>query len=65
MKKTDLKNKTNKDLNKILADARVGLREFRFGLSGSKTKDIKKGRTLRKETARTLTELNFRKNSIK
>ncbi|MBU1046762.1 50S ribosomal protein L29 [Patescibacteria group bacterium] len=63
MKKIDLKNKTNKDLDKSLADARNGLREFRFGLSGSKTKDIKKGRALRKETARVLTELNSRVKS--
>lgn len=62
-KKTDLKNKTDKDLNKALSERRAELREFRFGLSGSKTKDIKKGRSLRKETARILTELNNRVKS--
>ena len=60
-KKIDLKKKTDKDLDKILAEKRAGLREFRFGLSGSKTKDIKKGRGLRKEIARAFTELNNRK----
>ena len=59
--KIDLKKKIDKDLNKALAEKRAGLREFRFGLSGSKTKDIKKGKNLRKETARILTEINNRK----
>ncbi len=62
-KKIDLKNKIDKDLEKLLSEKRAGLREFRFGLSGSKTKDIKKGRGLRKETARILTELNSRVKS--
>jgi len=62
MKKTDLKNKIDKDLNKTLSEKRAELREFRFGLSGSKTKNIKKGKNLRKEIARILTELNLRKS---
>ena len=62
-KKADLKNKIDKDLNKTLSDLRAELREFRFGLSGSKTKDIKKGKNLRKEIARILTELNKRVKS--
>ncbi len=61
VKKIDLKKKTDKDLDKLLVEKRAGLREFRFGLSGSKTKDIKKGKNLRKETARVLTEINNRK----
>jgi len=65
MKKTDLKKKIDKDLNKILSEKRTELREFRFGLSGSKTKDIKKGKNLRKEIARVLTELNLRKTEVK
>lgn len=56
----DLKKKTENDLNKALAEKRAELREFRFGLAGSKTKNIKKGRGLRKEIARVLTELNTR-----
>ena len=56
----DLKKKTENDLNKALAEKRVELREFRFGLAGSKTKNIKKGRGLRKDIARVLTELNTR-----
>ncbi|MFH1402422.1 MAG: 50S ribosomal protein L29 [Patescibacteria group bacterium] len=60
-KKTDLKNKIDKDLHKVLSEKRTGLREFRFGLSGSKTRNVKKGRNTRKEIARILTELNVRK----
>ncbi|MCK4386757.1 MAG: 50S ribosomal protein L29 [Candidatus Pacebacteria bacterium] len=56
----DLKKTTEKDLNKMLSDKRAELREFRFGLSGSKTTNVKKGRGLKKEIARVLTELNNR-----
>lgn len=65
MEKTDLKKKIDKDLNKALSEKRAELREFRFSLSGSKIKNIKKGRTLRKEIARILTELTSRKESSK
>ncbi|MCK4918212.1 MAG: 50S ribosomal protein L29 [Candidatus Pacebacteria bacterium] len=65
MEKTDLKKKIDKDLNKILSEKRTELREFRFSLSGSKIKNIKKGRSLRKEIARILTELTLRKGNSK
>lgn len=57
----DFKNKTDQDLNKTLSEKRAGLREFRFGLAGSKTKNIKKGKEIRKDIARVLTELNNRR----
>jgi len=60
MKKIDLKKKTVTDLNKALAEDRASLREFRFALSGSRTKDLKKGKNLKRNIARTLTELNAR-----
>jgi len=56
----DFKKKTDQDLNRILSEKRAGLREFRFGLAGSKTKNVKKGRETRKDIARVLTELNNR-----
>jgi len=60
MKKDTLKNKSDKDLAKKLADKRKELREFRFGVEGSKVKNIKEGRDTRREIARILTEIGSR-----
>ena len=57
----DFKNKTEKDLKKELNEKREALRDFRFGIAGSKVRDVKEGQNTRKEIARILTELNFRK----
>ena len=54
------KVKSNKDLIKTLNEKREVLRKFRFGISGSKTRDVKEGKNTRKEVARILTELNSR-----
>ncbi|OGD67210.1 hypothetical protein A2442_04205 [Candidatus Campbellbacteria bacterium RIFOXYC2_FULL_35_25] len=56
----DLNKKTEKELEKILADKRKDLREVRFGSSGSKDKNVKGRVNIRKETARILTELRIR-----
>lgn len=57
----DIKNQSEKDLMKIVADKRKALQSFRFGSSGSKTRNVKEGKGLRREIARALTELNSRK----
>lgn len=57
----DIKTKKDTDLHKELADKRKSLREFRFGVAGSKIKNIKEAKGLRKEISRILTELNIRK----
>ena len=54
------KEKNNKDLIKALNEKREMLRKFRFGISGSKTRDVKVGKNARKEVAQILTELNSR-----
>lgn len=54
----DFKNKTEKDLKKILADKRKALQTFRFSISGSKTRNVKEGKGLKKSIAQILTELN-------
>ncbi len=54
------KIKKESDLHKELAEKRKSLREFRFGVSGSKVKNIKEARNLRKEIARILTDLGSR-----
>ncbi len=60
MKNETLKNKTDKDLIKKLEDKRKQLRAFRFGVEGSKTKNIREGRNTRREIARILTEMKLR-----
>jgi ribosomal protein L29 len=64
MVKLDLKDKTNNDLQKLLAEKRKSLMNFRFELSGSKTKNIKKGRNLKREIAKILTKINESKKTI-
>ncbi|MEX0930101.1 MAG: 50S ribosomal protein L29 [Candidatus Paceibacterota bacterium] len=46
------------DLVKTLAEKRKDLREFRFNIAGTKTRDVKEGRNLRKDIARIHTALN-------
>lgn len=57
----EYKDKTIQDLNKIIREKREAIRAFRFGSTGSKTKNVKLGRTLRKEIARVMTELSMRR----
>ena len=56
----ELKDKTIKDLEKMLLEAREDLRKVRFSLSGSAKRDIKDGKNLRKKIAQILTEINNR-----
>jgi ribosomal protein L29 len=55
---SEFKNKTAEGLKVLLAEKRKALQTFRFGLSGSKTKNIKEGKGIRKDIARILTEIN-------
>jgi ribosomal protein L29 len=55
---SEFKNKNRTELEKTLADKREALRAFRFGTSGSKTRNVKEGKNLKKDIARILTELN-------
>lgn len=54
----EFENKTKKDLEKMLKDKRESLRTFKFGISGSKIKNVKEGVLLKKEIARILTFIN-------
>jgi len=50
--------KSNKaDLVKKLNEKRLSLHDLRFGLTGSKNKNVKEQRTIRKDIARILTAL--------
>lgn len=58
MKKTSYKEKTHDVLLKELAEKREVARKFRFGVAGSKTRDVKEARNAKKDIARIMTELN-------
>jgi ribosomal protein L29 len=58
-----LKTQEVAELQKSLADKREGLRVFRFGGAGSRSRNVREGRNLRKEVAQILTELRERELS--
>lgn len=55
------KDKSIPELVKAIAEKRDALRNFRFGNAGSKSKNVKEGRNLRKDVARMMTEIRLRK----
>ncbi|MBI3631851.1 MAG: 50S ribosomal protein L29 [Candidatus Vogelbacteria bacterium] len=55
--KTDLKNKTKSELESMIREKRDALKNFRFGIAGSRVKNIKEARTTRKDIARAITFL--------
>ena len=58
MKKTDLTTKSDSELKKLLIEKREILTKFKFGISGSRTKNVKEGKNTRRDIARILTNLN-------
>ncbi|HEY4496098.1 MAG TPA: 50S ribosomal protein L29 [Candidatus Paceibacterota bacterium] len=54
----NINEKTVPELENLLAEKREALRKFRFGIAGSKNRNVKEGQNLRKEIARVLTELH-------
>lgn len=57
----DFKKHSVEDLHKEIAEKRESLRTFRFGSAGSRSRNTREGRGLRKDIARLLTEVNARK----
>ena len=55
-----LKTQEPAELQKSLVDKREALRAFRFGGAGSRSRNVREGRNLRKEIAKILTELRER-----
>ncbi len=51
----DLQKKSFKDLQTLIREKREGLREFRFGNTGAKTRNVREGRNMRKDIARAFT----------
>lgn len=60
-KKTTFKGKSEKDLRTLLSEKRAALRGFRFAIAGSKARNVKEGKNIRKEIARICTEINLQK----
>ena len=60
MKKTDFKKYSLDDLKKEITEKREALRTFRFGEAGSRSRNVKEGRTIRRDIARLLTEVRQR-----
>ena len=58
-----LKTQEVNELQKTLADKREALRTFRFAAAGSRSRNVREGRELRKEIATILTELRERQLS--
>jgi len=54
----ELRNKSEKDLKKILLTEREKLRNLKFDLASGKVKNVKQSREIKKEIARILTILN-------
>lgn len=57
----DIQKKNDKDLAKGVASLREALRVFRFGIAGSKIRNMKEGRMLRRDIARHMTEQGKRR----
>jgi len=57
----EFQNKTETELKKILTEKREAVRKFHFDVAGSKIKNVREARTLRKDIARILTILNPKK----
>ncbi|MEK7177129.1 MAG: 50S ribosomal protein L29 [Patescibacteria group bacterium] len=64
MKTTSYKDKPKQDLIKTLGEKREALRKLHFGTSGSKTRNVKEGSSLRKEIARIMTELTSIRHGV-
>lgn len=58
--RAEIRNKSDKDLLKAIADSREELRKIRFGTTGSKKALAQK--SLKRNIARALTELKNREN---
>ncbi len=62
LKFKDIQSKKNEELTKILKDKQDELKDFRFGSTGAKSKNVKLGSVIRKDIARILTFINASKN---
>lgn len=61
----ELTNKSIKDLIKMLGEKKDALQAFRFGGAGTKVKNVKEGRNLRKDIARIMTQISLTSSDTK
>jgi ribosomal protein L29 len=61
---TQFKDINRKDLMKTLHEKKDSLQAFRFGGAGSKSRNVKEGRSTRKDIARILTELTAQTKTL-
>jgi len=59
----DVKTQSTEKLLALVKEKREALRVFRFGGAGSRTRNVREGRTLRRDVAQILTELKAREIS--
>ncbi len=57
---SSITDKKIEDIKKELEEKQEALRSFRFGMTGSKTRNTMEGRNLRRRIAALLTEINRR-----
>lgn len=53
----DLEKKSEGELKSLYEESVISLRNFRFGIAHSKSRDLKEGKNLKKDIARILTLL--------
>ncbi len=63
--KPSLINHTPDELDRLVSDKREELRALRFSVAGSKNRNVKLAKTLRKDIARSLTELVGHRSNAK
>lgn len=53
----EIKGKSKEELATMLVGSHAALKNFRFGITGSKTKNVREGREFRKRIARIHTQV--------
>ncbi len=61
MEMSDIKSKNIAELNVLSAEMRETMRTIRFGAAGSRSRDVKQAKGIRRDVARIETELQSRK----
>ena len=64
MKMIEIRKKDVTSLISLLKQTHEELRKFRFGGAGSRKRDVKEGRTLRRQIARIETEISARRLAV-
>jgi ribosomal protein L29 len=59
----EIRKKTDGELKKMLSEKQEALRKFRFDVTGTRIRNVREGRGIRKDIARILTETNNRANA--